>query len=145
MKKIVALLLALMLAFVLSACVVEVSEPAETDGVSSILIEDDDDTVETGSTEELSDESSTDDSWREFLKEYEEWADKYIAVVKKYKANPTDLSILTEYTSLITELSDWTTRADDISSSIVDVKDATEFSTELARIAAKIADAAGDL
>ncbi|MBQ1186287.1 MAG: hypothetical protein IIX54_01185 [Clostridia bacterium] len=124
---------------------VEVSEPAETDGVSSILIEDDDDTVETGSTEELSDESSTDDSWREFLKEYEEWADKYIAVVKKYKANPTDLSILTEYTSLITELSDWTTRADDISSSIVDVKDATEFSTELARIAAKIADAAGDL
>ena len=79
------------------------------------------------------------------IKEYEEWVDKYIAVVKKYNANPTDLSILSEYTSLVTELADWTERADDVSDSIEDIEDAAEYSAELMRIAAKLADAAGDL
>ena len=91
------------------------------------------------------DKTTSDDAWRNFLKEYEEWVDKYIAVIKKYNANPTDLSILTEYTSLMTELADWTAEADDISDSIVDVEDAAEYSAELIRIAAKLAEATGDL
>ncbi|MBQ5911257.1 MAG: hypothetical protein IIW94_04550 [Clostridia bacterium] len=151
MKRIVTLLIALILVITMSACGVETNEPvqSESDDISSVLLDenesDSEDTATTSSIEESSEETSTDDGWRDFLKEYEEWADKYIAVVKKYKSNPSDLSILTEYTSLITELADWTERADDLSNSIVDVKDAAEYSAELVRIAAKIAEAAGDL
>jgi ABC-type glycerol-3-phosphate transport system substrate-binding protein len=35
-----------------------------------------------------------------FIKDYEEYADSYIVIVKKYKADPTDATILTEYTDL---------------------------------------------
>jgi hypothetical protein len=45
-----------------------------------------------------SDESGTDCD--KFIKDYEDFINSYIAVIKKYKANPTDASILTEYTEM---------------------------------------------
>ncbi len=148
MKRMLAILMALTLLFVLTACGSGMDDTVHSslDDVSSTFIFDDvsDNSTEFNSDEVLSNVTSNDD-WRDFLKEYEEWVDKYIAVVKKYNANPTDLSILTEYTSLVTELADWTERADDVSDSIADIEDAAEYSAELMRIAAKLADAAGDL
>ena len=148
MKRMLAILMALTLLFVLTACGSGMDDTAHSslDDVSSTFIFDDesDNSTEFNSDEVLSNVTSNDD-WRDFLKEYEEWVDKYIAVVKKYNANPTDLSILSEYTSLVTELADWTERADDVSDSIEDIEDAAEYSAELMRIAAKLADAAGDL
>ena len=91
---------------------------------------------------EETEETSSTEEWREFLADYEAWVDGYIAVIKKYKANPSDLSILSEYTSLVTELAEWTEEANDLSNSIVDIEDAAEYSAELMRIAAKIATAA---
>ena len=44
--------------------------------------------------------SSTSDCDK-FLKEYEEYVDAYVKVMKKYKANPTDASVMTEYTEMI--------------------------------------------
>lgn len=147
MKRMLVLLMALTLVFMLTACGEKTSEftQSTSDDTSSVLFEDEnDDTTEINSTDVLSNDASADEGWREFLKEYEEWVDKYIAVVKKYNANPSDLSILTEYTSLVTELAEWTEKADDFSDSIVDVDDAAEYSAELMRIAAKLADAAGE-
>lgn len=148
MKRILVLLMALTLMLMMTACGDEVDEPTGSSSnyaSSELFFEDEnDDTTKTNSTEVSSNDAS-DDGWRDFLKEYEEWVDKYIAVIKKYKSNPSDMSILTEYTSLVTELAEWTEKADGLSDSIVDAEDAAEYPAELMRIAAKIADAAGEL
>ena len=146
MKRILVLLLSLTLIVMMTACVG--NEPVESslDNMLSSLFEEEqnDLATETSSMKEQSNDNSN-DGWKAFLKEYEEWADKYISVMKKYKANPTDLSILSEYTTLVAELADWTERADDISNEIVDISDAAEYSAEIIRIAAKIAKAAEEL
>ena len=151
MKRLLVLIMALSLLLLMTACGGGENKSSQNyiDDMSSMFDSDDlfDDNNEFNSIAESSDDTSAleDADWKDFLKEYEEWVDKYIAVVKKYKANPTDLSILSEYSSLMGELTDWTERADDISDSIVDVEDAAEYSAELVRIAAKLADAVGDL
>lgn len=37
---------------------------------------------------------------------YEAFYDEYCEFMKKYKANPTDLTLLTQYTTMLTKLSD---------------------------------------
>ena len=83
-----------------------------------------------------------DAEWKQFLKDYEAWVDDYIALVKKYKANPTDLTILSDYTKMAAEMSDWSARADDIELELKDTEAALEYSAELLRIAGKLADVA---
>ncbi|MBR5237021.1 MAG: hypothetical protein IKW06_06605 [Clostridia bacterium] len=82
--------------------------------------------------------------WREFLKEYENWVDSYVAILKKYSNNPTDMSILSDYTKMVTELAEWQTRTDDMQQELEEASPAeiAEYSAELLRIAAKIAEAA---
>lgn len=43
------------------------------------------------------DEEASDVDCDQFIEDYESFADSYIDVLKKYKANPSDASILTEY------------------------------------------------
>ena len=57
-------------------------------------------------------ENSVDAEWKQFLKEYESWVNKYAEIVKKYKENPSDISILSDYTKMMGELTKWATRAD---------------------------------
>lgn len=47
----------------------------------------------------------------EFLTGYENYVDNYIAVLKKYKANPTDATILKDYTKLAGESTEWSTKS----------------------------------
>lgn len=68
--------------------------------------------------------------------------DDYIAIVKKYKDNPTDMSILTDYTNMVSEMADWAERADEIELELEDTDAALEYSAEILRIAAKLAEAA---
>ena len=49
----------------------------------------------------------------EFLDGYEKFMDNYIVILKKSKADPTDMSIMTEYMSLMTEASEWTSKTPD--------------------------------
>jgi len=55
----------------------------------------------TSENTESSSSSSVD--CEQFITDYEDFVDSYIAVLKKYKANPTDESILTEYTEMASE------------------------------------------
>ena len=87
-------------------------------------------------------ESSGNEEWRQFLKDYEAWVDDYITIVKKYKDNPTDMSVLTDYTNMVSEMADWAERADEIELELEDTDAALEYSAELLRIAAKLAEAA---
>ena len=101
---------------------------------------DDNSNDKTTSTESV--KSSTDDAeWKQFLKDYEAWVDDYIAIVKKYKENPTDMSILSDYTEMISEMTEWTERADEIELELEDTDAALEYSKEILRIAGKLAEA----
>lgn len=85
--------------------------------------------------------ASLNEEWRQFLKDYEKWVDDYIAIVKKYKDNPTDMSILSDYTEMVADLAEWSSRADEIELELEDTDAALEYSQELLRIAAKLAEA----
>ncbi|MBE7021790.1 MAG: hypothetical protein E7414_01025 [Ruminococcaceae bacterium] len=132
MKKIILIVLTLILVFALAAC-----------GASTI----NDENVKVASVDNTDDGVTAVNNnieWKEFLKEYETWVDKYIEITKKSKANPSDMSILSDYTEMMKELTDWSTKAEDMEKALKDASSAelAEYSAELARIAAKIAQAA---
>lgn len=52
----------------------------------------------TSSTGEINVQEATSDDCDQFMKNYEDFVDTYIKLVKKYKTNPTDASIISEYT-----------------------------------------------
>ncbi len=91
-----------------------------------------------------SNENSADDAeWKQFLEDYEAWVDDYIEIVKKYKENPTDISILSDYTEMVSDMADWSERANEVQKELENSPTATvEYAAELARIAAKLAEAA---
>jgi PBP1b-binding outer membrane lipoprotein LpoB len=53
----------------------------------------------------ISDSSNVD--CEQILKNYEQFMTKYIEIIKKYKENPTDATILTDYTMIVTENTKW--------------------------------------
>lgn len=81
--------------------------------------------------------------WRKLLTEYEEWVDGYIALLKKYKENPSDISLLSDYTQMMTELSEWSEKTENMKVELSEASPAevAEYSAELVRIAGKLAGA----
>lgn len=127
MKKILLIVLVVSLMFVFAACGSNITN----NEISNDIV---------GS------ETSSEDNaeWKLFLNEYEEWVDKYIEISKKYKDNPADLSILSDYTDMLTELTEWTTKTENMEKELEGASTAelAEYSAELARIVAKIAQVA---
>jgi tetratricopeptide (TPR) repeat protein len=76
--------------------------------------------------------------WKQFIKEYEEWADGYIALVKKQKDNPTDMSILSDYTKALQKLAEWAEKADKVKVALENAPEALEYAAALARVALKV-------
>lgn len=62
-----------------------------------------------------------------FLDSYEKFVDEYVDFMKKYMANPTDLSLLGEYTDMMTELSDFETKLDKYDSNNMSTEDAAYY------------------
>lgn len=85
-------------------------------------------------------ESISDVDWKTFLDDYEDWVDEYIDIYEQYKEDPTDMDVLTEYTELVAEMTEWATDAEELKLEITDTDEALEYATELTRIAAKLAD-----
>ena len=57
-------------------------------------------------TEEKKDNNSIDPEFKAAMDSYEEFFDEYVAIMKKYKANPTDLSILSDYAKYMGQYAD---------------------------------------
>ena len=77
--------------------------------------------------------------WKQFIQDYENWMNRYIDFMKKYNANPTDMSLLADYLSLVSEMSEWSEKADDIRSELEDFPEALrEYNAALLRIAQKL-------
>lgn len=99
-------------------------------------------TKNTTTTKDKTTKAESTVDWREFLADYEAWVDDYVEICKKYKDNPTDMSILSDYTEMMTELTEWTQKTEDMELSITDTDEALEYSQELLRIAGKMAEVA---
>ena len=138
MKKVLCLTLALLMVLSLVGCGLE---KTSTNGSTSTKT-----TVESVGSEENTGSFQTDSKedeknvteWKKFLKEYEEWVDEYVSIMKKQKENPTDMSILTEYTAMLADVSKWAERSEGIAESIKGTDDAIEYSKEVLRIAGKL-------
>lgn len=79
--------------------------------------------------------------WKKFLKDYENWVDDYIALLAKYQADPTDTSILSDYTEMAAELTEWTGKTEEVADELANDPDAlAEYTAELSRIAAKLSE-----
>jgi hypothetical protein len=85
--------------------------------------------------ETASSESTTDCD--QFIADYEDFVNSYVTVLKKYKANPTDISILTEYTQMAAKTVTMQTDA----LNCTDVK----YAAKLMKLNTKLANAAIDL
>lgn len=165
MKKILSVVVVLTLAITLVACgkkntntvkeenITSTSESSKTDEnnvIESATQEEKvvEEIVETVSEEIVESKEPKKDKdvpdWRSFLKEYEDWVDEYIKITKKYSENPTDFSILGDYTDMLSEMTDWAEKTDEMEKALEDasVDELLEYTNELVRIAAKIAEAA---
>ncbi len=62
-----------------------------------------------------------------FLDSYEKFVDEYVDFMKKYMANPSDLSLLGEYTDMLAELSEFESKLDKYDSNNMSTEDAAYY------------------
>ncbi|MDX2360353.1 MAG: hypothetical protein QNK23_06080 [Crocinitomicaceae bacterium] len=143
MKKFNLIMTATILAMVFASCGGEDnSEPAETlDDIVSEY-EDSQDDEEDDDDDDDEDLKETDDSvsneeWDEILDGYEDYVDDYVAIIQKQKADPSDMSIMTEYQELMLKGTEWSSQMAEASSEF-----GLEQLTRMQEIQAKLASAA---
>jgi hypothetical protein len=89
-------------------------------------------TEESASTTEAESTESQSDC-DEFIKDYEEFVNSYISIAKKMKTNPSDMSIMSEYTEMASKAATMQTKAGDCSDA--------KYVDKLAKLATKLATA----
>ena len=88
----------------------EISDEIDYSTDDVVETETDDDVVETETDDEGNLEEGDSGEWDSFLDDYESYADDYIAVLKKQKADPTDMSIMTDMAALAPKAAEWSTK-----------------------------------
>ncbi len=99
-----------------------------------------DDAIENYSDDESTNdeiESSTSNNCDQFIKDYEEFVNSYIKIIKKMNANPSDMTIMTEYAEMAS-------KAATMQSDAADCTDA-KYITKLSQLATKMANAAAGM
>lgn len=89
--------------------------------------------------ETSSDESTSGTDCNKWLDDYEAYMDDYVALVKKYQANPTDMTIMQEYTSMAQKAQSMSSSAPE------DCAGDAAFAARLAKISAKMSAAAAGM
>jgi flagellum-specific peptidoglycan hydrolase FlgJ len=147
MKKLSSILTAVLFAsFILTSCG-EKSETAETPTTQSTSDAEPAAGASTDATESTeapeapeapeAAETSSDFDCDEFISDYESFVTKYIALLKKQKANPSDMSVMTDAAAMMQEATDMQSNA----SKCTDPK----YASKLAALAQKIAKAASGM
>ena len=122
MKKIIAFALVCVLSLSLAACGEETTQNTSTNSTTA---------------------SESTSNWKQFLKEYEAWVDRYVEITEKYQKNPADTTILSDYTALANQAADWDARTKEMEEELqkASVEELTEYQAELARIVQKLSQA----
>ena len=69
-----------------------------------------DDVEETETADEGDSDEGDSGEWDSLLDDYESFADDYIAAIKKQKADPTDMSVMTDMAALAPNAAKWSTK-----------------------------------
>lgn len=78
-------------------------------------------------------------SFRDFLAEYEKFANKYVDFMKKYKANPSDMSLISEYGKMVEQYTEWAKKSNNFKDELSG-DDLAEYLKVLGRIMQKLAE-----
>lgn len=138
MKKLLAILLSVILVLSFAACTGKTNSTSNSLEASS-----NSNSSEIVSNDNSSVESSSDAEWKQFLKDYEAWVDDYIEILEKYKKNPTDMTILSDYADMMSKTTEWSAKADKIQGELAASPEALkEYTQTLSRIIDKLTKAA---
>jgi len=87
--------------------------------------------------DETADEGSDSNEWDGILDDYSDWADDYIEVIKKQKADPTDMSVMQDAASMASKAAEWSTKMSGAAADLTAEQAArlTEIQTRLASAA----------
>lgn len=75
--------------------------------------------------------------WEEFLDEYEGWVDAYVVFVDKYLENPTDMSLISDYATMTSDMTEWASKADDMQKSL-SPEEVTQYLERVGSISEKL-------
>ena len=127
MKKQTLLIVAGITAITFASCGGAEENPIPNEGSNEMM--------EMGQPDE--DESSASDEWNEVLDGYEDYVDDYVAIIKKQKADPSDMNLMTQYQELMQKGTTWATKMSEMSSDF-----GAEQVTRMLEIQSKLASAA---
>ncbi len=106
--------------------------------LTSEIVEEEFDTESSEAISESGESSGDSGDCDEFLDGYESFMDDYISIMKKYKDDPSDASILSEYSSVMSEATEWSAKTADCAAN-------PEFASKFMAIQMKISKAASNL
>ncbi len=88
---------------------------------------------------ETANASAVSADWRQFLDDYENWVDSYIAFMKKYKENPTDTALISEYAEFAGDTAEWSEKAKQYEDGLKDMSpaDVAEYTKRIGEILQK--------
>ena len=96
----------------------------------------------TPATENKKDNNAIDPEFKAAMDSYEEFFDEYVAIMKKYKENPTDLSILTDYATYMGQYADMIQKLEEWESKDLNTAEAEYYVDVQARITKKLLEVA---
>lgn len=93
------------------------------------------------STPVMDEPSATTSTWKEFLTEYDACVDRYIEMTQKYQKNPTDPTLLADYTKMAEEAGEWATRAQKLENELkgASASELAEYTAQLKPIVENLA------
>lgn len=94
-----------------------------------------------GSEEKNEDRGAVSADFKETMDSYEAFFDEYVAFMKRYNENPSDLSLLSEYADYMSKYSDYLDKLDDIEQDELTDAELAYYMEVHSRILKKIADA----
>ena len=137
-KRITAIIMAMMLMLAFTACGGSSSDEAAADE-QDIQVEESDDTAEEDIEEEESESESAilSPEFKETMDDYEAWFDHYCEVMKKYEENPSDMELLSEMTDLLTEETEMLEKMENMDQSEMNTAELAYYLEVTARIEKK--------
>lgn len=93
-------------------------------------------------TEEKKDNNSIDPEFKAAMDSYEEFFDEYVTIMKKYKANPTDMSILSDYAKYMGQYADMMQKFEKWENEVLNAAEAAYYVDVQARITKKLLEVA---
>lgn len=81
--------------------------------------------------------------YMDWLKQYEKWADSYVAICKNYNKNP--VTYMSDYVAKTAELAEWTAKFDDIDDDDLTTVEVAKITSEYLKIYNKMMKALSEI